>query len=85
MGQNENSSFLLDKLFDYVRIRCYARSSLTVVLNNLQLFIKGCARLHSILVRKHFNVLFSTMNMNVSSSLSFDPEKEFTYEEAHCI
>lgn len=85
MAQNQNSSFLLDKLFAYIGIRCYARSSLTVVLNNLLLFTKGCSRLHSTLVRKHFNVLFHRTNMNISSSLSFDPEKGFTYKEAHCI
>lgn len=72
MAQNQNSSFLLDKLFAYVGTRCYARSSLMVVLNNLLLFIKGCARLHSTLVRKHFTVLFSRTNMNIPSYLSFD-------------
>lgn len=41
MAQNQNPSFLLDKLFAYVGTSCYARSSLTVVLNNLLLFIKG--------------------------------------------
>lgn len=85
MAQNQNYSFVFDKLFAYVGIRSYARSSLTVVLNNLLLFIKGCARLHSTLVRKHFHVLFSRTNMNISYSLSFDPEKGFTYKEAHCI
>jgi len=85
MAQNQNTSFLLDKLFIYIGIRCYARSALTVVLNNLLLFIKGCVRLHSTRVRKHFNVLFSRMNTNISSSLSLDPEKGFTYKEAHSI
>lgn len=85
MAQNQNSSFLLDKLFAYVGTRCYARSSLMVVLNNLLLFIKGCATLHSTLVRKNFNVLFSRMNLNIPSYLSFDPQKGFTYKEAHCI
>lgn len=39
MAQNQNSSFLLDKLFAYVGRRCYAGKSLAVMLNDLLLFI----------------------------------------------
>lgn len=41
MAENQNYSFLLDKLFAYIGIRRYARSSLMVVLNKCLLFIKG--------------------------------------------
>lgn len=85
MAQNQNYSFLLDELFAYVDIRRYAWRTLTVVMKNLLLFIKGCATLCSTLVRKHFNILFSRMNMNISSSLSSDPENRFTYKAAHCF
>lgn len=41
MAENQNYSSLLDKLFAYIGIRRYARSSLMVVLNKCLLFIKG--------------------------------------------
>lgn len=49
MAEDQNYSFLLDKLFAYTGISCYAGSSLMVVLNKCLLLIKGWTRLHSTL------------------------------------
>lgn len=70
MAEDQNYAFLLDKLFAYTGISCYAGSSLMAVLNKCLLLIKGWLRLHSTLGEKLLDVVLGGTERDISSSVS---------------